>query len=164
MINFCPTTRKGANEVEMTELMIVKWNEQVAPNDKVYHLGDMSFADTERTEKVLARLNGQIHLIKGNHDKWLNHEIGKRFVSVKDYMVQKIDSVDVVMFHFPIIEWDKMHRGSFHLFGHVHGKDMRIAGRAMDVGVDTRKTGDMGLYSWDEIRKYMKDRPILSHH
>jgi len=34
----------------------------------------------------------------------------------------------------------------------------------MDVGIDARPQRDMGLFSWDEVRKYMKNRPIMTHH
>lgn len=164
IIEFCRATRKGETAEEMTELMIEKWNDTVTPKDTVYHLGDVSWAGNDKTPGILARLNGHKILIKGNHDHGLNTESLSKFDLVAPYLVHKIDKTGVVMFHYPILEWDKMHYGSFHLYGHVHGKDMGIVGRAMDVGIDTRKTGDMGLYSWDEVREYMKDRPIVSHH
>ena len=70
-----------------------------------------------------------------------------------------------VLFHFPIIEWDKMHYGAWHLYGHVHGKDMGLGDRrAFDVGVDTRPNGDMAPWSFDELREIMKHRAIFSHH
>ncbi len=164
IMEFCPKTRFGESPEEMTELLITKWNDDVAPNDTVYHIGDVSWAGTERTIEILGRLNGHKYLILGNHDKGIRGAAEKLFVNVSTYMSHKIDRVDVVMFHFPIVEWDKMHYGSFHLFGHVHGKNMGIAGKAMDVGIDARPRGDMGLFSWDEVREYMKDRPILDHH
>jgi len=164
ILKFCPRTRKGKDHIEMTELMIAKWNDQVSLGDTVYCLGDFSFTTSEKTSEILRRLNGAIYLIKGNHDNWLNAETAKRFERVSDYMEHKIDGVDVCLFHYPIMEWNKMHRDSFMLYGHVHGKDMGIIGKAMDVGIDARPQRDMGLFSWDEVRKYMKNRPIMTHH
>jgi calcineurin-like phosphoesterase family protein len=46
--------------------MIERWNERPVRNpDIVYHLGDFAFADQT---PYLSRLNGQKHLIIGNHD------------------------------------------------------------------------------------------------
>ena len=50
-----------------------------------------------------------------------------------------------------------------HLFGHVHG-NVKIFGRAMDVGIDARPQKDMGLWSWDEIHQILIEKPILPHH
>lgn len=164
ILKFCPTTRRGKDEVEMTELMIQAWNNKVDPKDTVYHLGDVSFGDEEKTRSVLFRLNGHINLIKGNHDKAaLSATCKKRFSDIRDYLRTRIDGQDVVMFHFPIFEWDKMHHGSFHLYGHVHGNST-IEGRAMDVGIDTRPGADMSPWSWDEVKAILSKREIRSHH
>lgn len=166
IMKFCPNTRKGADYLEMTELLIANWQAQVAPNDIVYHLGDFSFGDHEKTSKVLDRLPGQKYFIEGNHDKTiLGSGLRKHFIHVAPYMRHRINEIDVVMFHYPIKEWDRMHRGSYHLYGHVHGEDMGLQDRrALDVGVDNRPHGDMLLWSWDEVHAVLKDRPIAKHH
>jgi len=138
----------------------------VQPQDTVFHLGDFSFGSYDETKNVLDRLNGHIHLIKGNHDQVvLRSDLKARFESVRDYFRTTVEGIDVVMFHYPIKEWDKMHRGSYHLYGHVHGKDMELNDRrAMDVGIDARPLGDLLLWTWDEIHAILKDRPIMTHH
>lgn len=164
ILKFCPDTRIGADHLEMTELMVVAWNGRVKTDDIVYHLGDVSFGKSDKTAALLKRLNGNIHLIQGNHDGGVvQGESRKRWASVKNYDSVKVGGETIVLFHYPIVEWDKMHYGAWHLFGHVHGKDMGLSDRkAMDVGVDTRK--DMAPWSFEEIRKVMKDRPVFSHH
>lgn len=156
-------TRLGQDADEMNELMIKQWNSQVAFSDKVYCLGDFSFMNAERTEKVLQRLNGQIHLIRGNHDHWIDDNTSKYFESIDDYKEITIEGKKVVMFHFPIFEWNRMHHGSYHLFGHVHGSQT-IPGRAIDVGIDNRPQKDMGLWSWEELDKILSKREIRMHH
>ena len=158
-------TRQGEDHVEMTELMIEVWNKKIQPGDTVYHLGDVSFAPTAESIEILKRLNGNLHLIQGNHDRVVTDsvEARKRWVSVKPYDSVKIAGETIVLFHYPIVEWDKMHYGAWHLYGHVHGKDMGLGDRrAMDVGIDARK--DMSPWSFDEVREIMKNRPIFSHH
>jgi len=45
------------------------WNGRVNPNDIVLHLGDFSFGNKENISEVREKLNGDIFLIKGNHDR-----------------------------------------------------------------------------------------------
>lgn len=156
-------TRLGKDADEMNELMIQKWNSQVAIADRVYCLGDFSFMNSERTEKILKRLNGQIHLILGNHDHWLNQQTEQYFESISHYKEIEIERKKIIMFHFPIFEWNRMHHGSYHLFGHVHGHTS-IPGRALDVGIDNRPQKDMGLWSWEEIDRLLSKIDIRSHH
>jgi hypothetical protein len=41
------------------------------------------------------------------------------------------------MFHYPIHEWDQMHRGAVHFYGHVHGGHTGLERyRARDVAFD----------------------------
>lgn len=162
LFKYTSGTRTGANKEEMTANMITTWNQRVSPSDTVYHLGDVSFASDERTARILQQLNGTIHLVKGNHDKSALSQLCRdRFASIQQYLRVTIDRHTVVMFHYPIYEWDQMHRGAFHLYGHVHG-GVEIAGRAMDVGIDTRT--DMAPYSWDEVKQRLLAKPIREHH
>jgi len=49
----------------------------------------------------------------------------------------------LVLFHYPILEWQFYHRKSAHLYGHVHNNESHVEGRrlamderAFNVGVD----------------------------
>lgn len=163
IFKFCRETRHGQDANEMNELMIEKWNNTVGLHDRVYCLGDFSFMRSDKTEEVLKRLKGQIHLILGNHDQWLNAATSAYFESVDHYKKITVDGIKVIMFHYPIVEFENMHHGSYHLYGHVHGSYTH-PGRAMDVGIDARPQKDMGLWAWDEIHAHLKNRPLLPHH
>lgn len=163
ILKYSRDTRIGTDVDEMNELMIEKWNSQVKPTDRVYCLGDFSFYKASITESIIKRLNGYIHLIAGNHDNWLNEENTKLFASVSNYKEIKVAGKKVVLMHYPIYEWNLMHYGSYHLFGHVHG-NVIIPGRAMDVGIDTRPQKDMSLWSWKEIDEILSQKEIRSHH
>ena len=150
--------------IEMNERIVANWNSQVTENDVVYILGDFSFMSDEQTYKLLQRLNGTKHLIIGNHDKFLRNVLcRKQFETISDYKEVYINDTLVCMFHYPIYEWKNMHRGSFHLYGHTHGS-VDVEGKALDVGVDNRPNGDMMLWAWNEIKNYMGEQPIRSHH
>lgn len=57
-------------------LIFNNWNNIVKENDIVLHLGDFSFGGFEKVKNVRRMLNGEIYLIRGNHDrhsiKWYN--------------------------------------------------------------------------------------------
>lgn len=164
---FCPTTRMGSSVQEMNELLIRNHNSVVGQSDTVYFLGDFSFGTTDETFNVLQRLNGKKHLIFGNHDKVIRNQISiqKQFESCQDYLKISIAKQKVVMFHYPILEWESMHHGAYHLFGHVHGNMMQHPhGRSMDVGIDARPSGDMMPWNWDEINRILSKREVLKHH
>jgi calcineurin-like phosphoesterase family protein len=49
--------------------LIENWNNTVGSNDTVLHLGDFSFGSFNRVKTIRSFLNGNIYLIKGNHDR-----------------------------------------------------------------------------------------------
>lgn len=162
---FCPTTRRGESVEEMNELIIQAHNSCVGYADHVYFLGDFSFGTDEQTLMALRRLNGLKHLVYGNHDKVIknNKEIQSLFASIQDYKRLSVEKQTVILFHFPIREWESCHHGSFHLYGHVHGGLPGI-GRSMDVGLDARDDNSMRPWSWDEIHSKLSKMPIIEHH
>lgn len=160
ILKFNPNTRNGNTVEELNELMIQQWNSQVSSSDIVYILGDFSFSKSFKTrENILSKLNGILHLVKGNHDYWIDEDSSVFFESISDYKNIHIDNKELILFHFPIFEWKNMDKGSYHLYGHVHGS-FQLEGRAMDVGIDARPNGDMGLWEWDEINSILSKKEI----
>lgn len=147
----------------MNRALIANWQAQVGHDDDVYIIGDVFFTSTAEAIRILDQLPGRKHLIFGNHDENIRKspELLAKFESVHEYLVLTIDEIIVVLFHFPILEWHRMHYGSYHLYGHVHGKT-QVPGRAMDVGVDSRR--DNKLWEWSEVHAKLKDGHVRSHH
>ena len=52
------------------EWLIKEWNKTIGKKDFVYILGDFSWYKKEKTDEILARLNGKKYLVRGNHDKF----------------------------------------------------------------------------------------------
>ena len=111
------------------EAIIKNWNRCIDKNDIVFHLGDVAFfKNPDQCENILKRLNGRIYLIEGNHDKeLLKHSHLKAYfqmvtnylkVTVKD---EEYHDQDIILFHYPMEEWDGAFHGTWHLHGHVHG-------------------------------------------
>lgn len=166
IMKFCPVTRaRFNNDVEyMNEAMIKEWNEIVEAEDTIYILGDVAFMPATKAALILKRLNGRKILIEGNHDRKALKDLNfqKAFAEVHKYLDIVYNGTKCVMFHYPIAEWDQMHRGSVHFHGHLHGNPNGLDGyRALDVGMDA--TGWIVLEMEDAIRRAMKGEP-KSHH
>lgn len=166
IMKFCPQTRaRFNNDVNyMNEAMVEEWNDKVDPGDLVYILGDVAFLPAAKAVEYMRRLNGDKILIEGNHDrKLLNDPAFVRcFVEVHKYLDINYDKHKVVMFHYPISEWDQMHRGALHFHGHLHGGVSGLEKyRAMDVAMDA--TGEI-VISMERAIRLIKDNEIRGHH
>lgn len=106
---------------EMEEKLIYNWNSVVKNSDHVYHLGDFCWGKTEDWVKILKKLKGNIHIIKGNHDIKLNPEIKKYIVEYTDYKELKDGNYNVILCHYPILFYKHSYDfNTFMLCGHVH--------------------------------------------
>lgn len=65
IIRFCNRPWKTTDEME--EALIENWNSVVTDDDIVFDLGDFAFAPNSKWKEILGELNGQHHLIVGNH-------------------------------------------------------------------------------------------------
>lgn len=164
ILKFCPKTRPYSSIDEMDEDMISEWNKLVQPEDVVYILGDISYRDNNHTAAIFNRLNGSKILIIGNHDeKALRDPIFRScFIEIHQYLEIKRNKHKVILFHFPIAEWNKCHQGSVHLYGHLHGSPSGLEElRAVDVGMDA--TGKVVVPLEWAINKALKGK-IKAHH
>lgn len=122
-----PRTRELFDSIEtMNELIIERWNSVVRPADHVCLVGDFTF---KNPQKYIDRLNGNIHLVIGNHDQTSQKfarqgsEARKTFASVSDIKTIRLsDGQRIIACHYPMVYWRKMERGYWHIFGHVHGR------------------------------------------
>jgi calcineurin-like phosphoesterase family protein len=148
----------------MDESMMARWNKKVAPEDEVWHLGDFAFHKEAKVESILRRLNGHKHFIRGNHDEIMPN-LYKYFESVQDYKELRIEGQKIVLMHFPLLTWNKGHRGAWHLHGHCHGSinHLNEGITRIDVGVDNF---DYAPVSYEELHRMLKGRKYLpvDHH
>jgi len=165
IMKFCPKTRGHYTDTDvMREDMIRIWNDNVGPDDLTYILGDVAFLPAAEAVKIMRRLNGRNILVEGNHDrKMLNDPVFRScFEEVHKYLWITYEGTQVIMFHFPILEWDQMHRGAVHFYGHVHGKPTGLEQyRARDVAYDA--TGQVVWLMEDAIADALKGE-IKGHH
>jgi len=161
ILKWASDTRRGIDIHAMNENIVEEWNKKVTHDGLVYLLGDISWRGVRETNEILNRLNGTIRLVKGNHDdsNLRSGGIGKRFEWVKDYHEVKIEGQKLIMMHYPISAWRDKDHGSLHLYGHTHGQQSHASSQddnSLDVGIDNRANGDMQVWSWEEVKSYMR--------
>lgn len=134
VIKYCK--RPFVNKEQMDAIMVAAWNDHVAKNDRVYHLGDLAFYKTQaELDDLVARLNGLIFLVPGNHDNL--KKLKQTKVNILPPQVTIIEQGQtIVLNHYPMRHWEKSHYGSWHLFSHVHGVLGMQTNASMDVGFD----------------------------
>src|SRR5690606_38116663 len=130
------------------EHIVSRWNEHVAPRDKVWVLGDMSMKGPKAFGPYVERLNGTLHLIAGNHDEvhpmtrksenkqraWLDY-----FASIQIAARTTINGHEVLLSHFPYTgegaragrdrhtQWRLRDEGTALIHGHTHDENQRLS-------------------------------------
>lgn len=170
IITFCE--RPFADVTEMNEALIRRWNEKVKRGDLVYHLGDFALkCSVQEANAVLDQLNGQIILIRGNHDS-VAEQVKHRFAAIKDYDEIKVNDEEaphngkrkIVLLHYAMRVWHSSHHGAWHLYGHSHGTlpdDPQSL--SFDVGVDCWNFTPL---SYAEVKAVMAQKSFspVDHH
>lgn len=105
---------------EMNRALIENINARVGPEDELWILGDFCHhINREQArairEQILCR---HVHLVEGNHDP--DFRDMHIFQSVQPYKELKTERGKLILFHYPIQEWNRAHYGSVHLHGHIH--------------------------------------------
>jgi len=163
IIKYC--NRPFENVKEMNQVLVDNWNKVIPEDGIVFHLGDFALgASTKSVQNILHSLNGQKYLIIGNHEKaalskeflrnlWEGiYDIAEIFVEDEEITYKE---QHIVMCHYPMIAWNAGHRGSWQLFGHVHGGIsnkgvIKHSPAQLDVGVDCH---DYTPISYEQVKE-----------
>ena len=137
--------RKHYTDVNhMNEDLILRWNSVVQPDDKVFMVGDFAFASRF---DILARLNGRILLVLGNH------EYPNKIKAILEHPHVKVCSSAEweggVVTHIPVHP-SQLERWDFNIHGHLH-EDI-IEGDSRYVCVSAEQI-NLTPISWDDLRK-----------
>lgn len=167
--------RPFASVDEMNAGLIANWNRLVAPEDTVWHLGDLAMGDGIQDQIALTReLNGHKRLVPGNHDRISSTYDGgsrrERFLPLyeaagwhvlPEIVHHEIAGIEVIVCHFPYVgdsgaEFDRfpdarpLDVGIPIIHGHVH-TTFAESGRQFNVGVDVRNYSPVAehvIVSW----------------
>ncbi len=166
IIEYC--SRPVTDAREMDELMLKNINDNVKPEDTLYHLGDFGTGGWTNMVSVLKRIKCKdLHYIIGNHDKNMMYpEVQAMFKSFQHYKEIIVENHRIVLCHFALLEWHQMHRGAWMLHGHSHNTlpypDMIKNCKILDVGVDM-PDWNMRPVSFDEIKAIMDKRETFKY-
>lgn len=138
------TQRPFHNVEEMNKALIKKWNDKISSNDEVYILGDFTMKGADLASAILYSLKGKKHLVRGNHDNFIDDPQFDRslFASIQDYLEIVYCNTNFILFHYPIVEWNGSGKGAIALHGHQHNhkgynvKNLQNGVFRYDVGVD----------------------------
>lgn len=140
---------------EHNRIIINGINSVTSANDTLYILGDYAFGDKSLFPSFISNINCRnLILVYGNHDE--PKYVSKLFQQTHKYLEIYINNQMIVMFHYPISDWNKRESGSIHLFGHCHQKfDTTHKGKMLDVSICGH---NYKPWSHKEILEYMKDK------
>lgn len=166
--------RPYTNVEEMNRKLIENWNNVVKPDDLVFHLGDFAFGGQPLWRSIREQLNGNIILIKGNHDdRNLKNGCKVLFDGVYDQVKFYIENRCIYLNHYPFLCYGGSYRSEedavFQLFGHVHsgpnstGLDndrlKMLFPYQYDVGVDNNNYTPV---SWKQIKEIIHEQTTES--
>ena len=162
IIKFCDRPFKDIEE--MDRMLIENWNKKVPHDGLVFHLGDFAWGGYEFWKKIRDQLNGEIILIKGNHDQKNMSSTAEQelFKYVSWQMFIQVEGRKLWLNHYPFLCYAGVYREPkkliYNLYGHVHsgpdkkGQDIprlvHTYPMQYDVGVDNNNYEPI---SWEEL-------------
>lgn len=125
-------TPRGFNTVEdMNKAIIERHNSIVNVDDDVYVLGDLMLSDNDTGLKCIEQLNGNIHIIRGNHDSDNRIELYKNLpnvVEIQEAKHFKYKKYHFFFCHYPTLtanysDEKPLKSRLINICGHTHTKD-----------------------------------------
>ena len=101
---------------EMNHELINRWNNKIRKDDTVIHLGDFAFGSKEEIKELRNKLNGNIILIRGSHDKKITGSLGFLIVN------GSIELENFILSHYPLKK-EGIPKGLINIHGHMHAKE-----------------------------------------
>ncbi len=132
IIRYCKRPYKDTEEMERD--MIAKFNSRVQPHNETYFLGDLSFHNQPpKVKEIVSELNGTIHFIAGNHDRWKAHQYIQ--IGFESYHTS-LEKFGKLLIHNPGSELAIKKQVKMPIIcGHVHEK-WKTSGKMINVSVD----------------------------
>lgn len=154
----------------MDQGLIERWNAVVPEDGVVVHCGDFMLPhknDLKEYMHYMSKLNGCIHLCRGNHDRisLSDVEVNEKLGLVQDILKIQVDGVSIIACHFPLLAYPS----DYHVFGHIHtlkdgtchGLDASVPtmlrASQFDVGVDQN---DYAPISWNKLHSLLNEKTL----
>jgi calcineurin-like phosphoesterase family protein len=140
------------------EALLDAINAQVQEGDTLWILGDFCFGHLEEAKPYRDRIRcREVHMVWGNHD---HRSIRPLFGQAIEQGMVHVEGQEIWVNHYPMRSWNRSFHGSWHIYGHVHGRLAREDAAhphmlTKDVGVDACDYRPVGF---EELRAYMAPR------
>lgn len=173
IIKFCDRPFKDVEE--MNYKLIENWNKKVPHDGLVFHLGDFAWGGYDNWKNIRSQLNGEIVLIKGNHDiKNMSAKAEEElFKFTTQQMLIEIEGRKIYLNHYPFLCYAGVYRDPnglvYQAYGHIHsgpnkkGEDIprliHCFPTQYDVGVDNN---DYTPISWYELNGKIQKQLLRS--
>ena len=169
-------SRPFKNVEEQDKELVKRWNSKVNDEDTVYLLGDLSSDDFDGIIDLLKSLNGHKHLIIGNHDLSRLEEFKASgvFETIENVQFIKDKERDVILSHYPLMNWTSIIRNSYLIYGHIHNKtalngeeyiqikEYYKNRNAYNAGVDVVNYEPVTLDEMIKLKEANKDEPYIN--
>lgn len=179
---------RGYSSIQEHDASIIEiLNDKVNEDDILFHLGDFCLnVSFDKFENILNKIKCKtIYYIWGNHNSQISQaykcEVEKSYGKNMEVYPTKYKNIIylgnqfecciygkyIVMNHFPLLSWNYMTHGSWHLHGHEHCKIKEHlpdgnSGKILDVGWDYYKSPI--LFNELEIIMNKKTKKSIGHH
>ena len=146
--------RGFASVEDMNEHIIAAHNAIVKPDDDVYVLGDLMLGDPEAGINCIKRMNGKLHIVRGNHDtdkRWDMYSKLPNVAELSNAIIFKYAKHHFYLSHYPTLtcnlEKESLTQMTLNLFGHTHQQtNFHMDMPFMDhVGVDSHRCFPVNL-------------------
>lgn len=149
IIHYCNRPYKTTKEFQAD--MIKRHNETVEPGSTVYHLGDFALTDNwKKLAAILNKLNGNHHLIVGNHDwMYIWNYVDAGFISVHTSFILE-DKYNLI--HDPSAACGL--KDMFWIHGHLHNNTIS-ADNCFNACVEVN---DYRPVDFEQIKQYFLNK------
>jgi calcineurin-like phosphoesterase family protein len=140
------------------EALLDAINTRVAADDVLWVVGDFCWGGLTEALAYRNRIRCRnVFLVWGNHDR---RDVRPAFTDAIEQGMIEVAGQEIWLNHYPMRSWNKAFHGSWHVYGHVHGRlrredEMNPRALVKDVGVDAC---DYRPWSFDDLREYMAPR------
>lgn len=139
--------RPYATELDTTahdEWFIDLWQKTVGKHDKIYFAGDLTFYNSEKARRLLERLSGEKYLAVGNHDDSIKSHSNyfRKVAQIMEITIKPSicdclqEDLQIVLCHYPLLDWSGKHQGAIMLHGHCHGTMDEFNANSIDLRFD----------------------------
>lgn len=129
--SFIWESRGFSSVEEMNETLISNFNSIVKPEDHIYILGDLMLGDLKEGLALIEKLNGKLHIVRGNHCtnvRWAAYVNLPNVIEMQNALYLSYKKYNFYLSHYPTVtsnyDYNKpLRKRLLNLCGHTHTTD-----------------------------------------